>query len=91
MPWFLGLYFVVMVWAFLYEVTMTFSKAIGGFFGAAVGASPLGDAVAAIVYWLCQKSVVLADIPQEPLKVLVVAAVAAICVYASPANKPKEA
>lgn len=90
-PWFIGLYFVGVAWVLLHEVNMTFTKAIGGFFGAAVGASPIGDAAASIVYWMFQKVPMLADIPQEPLKVLVVAAVTAACVYVAPANKPKEA
>lgn len=66
---------------------MQTSKAIAGAAGAAVGASPIGQAVADIVYWLFQKTAFLADVPQGALEVLAIAAVTYAFVYFAPKNR----
>ena len=64
----------------------TQNKAIGGAVGAAIGASPIGDAVAQIFLWMLNKAG-LVDVPQEAVQVLIVALVAYACIYISPKNR----
>lgn len=66
---------------------MKTAKMWGAVLGVGVGVSPVGEAVADIAYWACQKVPMLADIPEQALSALVIAGVAGLMTYVAPKNR----